>query len=156
MQAASACAVSSPAAASGTCRPPPTTCASYTGNLSAAPNQPQGGTPTAIGPSSGPPEARQGRLSALLDRFKRQRPAIQQQPLEQAAAKSRRAIAGDIPSPTTILWFDQDDHPVVPTCTCPSRRAQWPSRMPAGHRRRRRVASWTAASTTAPSPPAGA
>src|SRR3954464_3848661 len=75
--------------------------------------------------------------------------------LEQAAAKSRRAIAGDIPSPTTILWFDHDDHPVVPTCTCPSRRAQWPSRMPAGHRRRRRVASWTAASTTAPSPQAG-
>src|SRR3954452_1521635 len=81
MPAASACAVSSPAVASGTCRPPPTTCASYTGSLSAAPDQPPRGTPTAIGPSSGPPEARQGRLSALLDRFKRQRPAIQQQPL---------------------------------------------------------------------------
>src|SRR3954466_378771 len=80
MPAASACAVSSPAAASGTCRPPPTTCASYTGSLSAAPDQPRRGTPKAIGPSSGPPEARQGRLSALLDRFKRQRPAIQQQP----------------------------------------------------------------------------
>src|SRR3954469_7874463 len=81
MPAASACAVSSPAVASGTCRPPPTTCASYTGSLSAAPDQPPRGTPKAIGPSSGPPEARQGRLSALLDRFKRQRPAIQQQPL---------------------------------------------------------------------------
>src|SRR4051812_49855327 len=80
MPAASACAVSSPAVASGTCRPPPTTCASYTGSLSAAPDQPPRGTPTAIGPSSGPPEARQGRLSALLDRFKRQRPAIQQPP----------------------------------------------------------------------------
>src|SRR3954452_12017999 len=80
MPAASACAVSSPAVASGTCRPPPTTCASYTGSLSAAPDQPPRGTPKAIGPSSGPPEARQGRLSALLDRFKRQRPAIQQQP----------------------------------------------------------------------------
>src|SRR3954469_36678 len=80
MPAASACAVSSPAAASGTCRPPPTTCASYTGSLSAAPDQPRRGTPKAIGPSSGPPEARQGRLSALLDRSKRQRPAIQQQP----------------------------------------------------------------------------
>src|SRR3954464_11633525 len=82
MPAASACAVSSPAVASGTCRPPPTTCASYTGSLSAAPDQPQHGAPTAIGPSSGPPEARQGRLPALLDRFKRQRPAIQQQPLK--------------------------------------------------------------------------
>src|SRR4051812_7532046 len=80
MPAASACAVSSPAVASGTCRPPPTTCASYTGSLSAAPDQPPRGTPTATGPSSGPPEARQGRLPALLDRFKRQRPAIQQQP----------------------------------------------------------------------------
>src|SRR3954453_21767813 len=80
MPAASACAVSSPAAASGICRPPPTTCASYTGSLSAAPDQPPRGTPTATGPSSGPPEARQGRLPALLDRFKRQRPAIQQQP----------------------------------------------------------------------------
>src|SRR6476660_9647227 len=79
MPAASACAVSSPAVASGTCRPPPTTCASYTGRLSAAPDQPRRGTPTATGPSSGPPEARQGRLPALLDRFKRQRPAIQQQ-----------------------------------------------------------------------------
>src|SRR3954470_22875126 len=79
MPAASACAVSSPAAASGTCRPPPTTCASYTGSLSAAPDQPRRSTPTATGPSSEPPEARQGRLPALLDRFKRQRPAIQQQ-----------------------------------------------------------------------------
>src|ERR671912_2587912 len=79
MLAASACAVSSPAAASGTCRPPPTTCASYTGRLSAAPDQPQRGTPTATGPSSKPPEARQGRLLAMLNRFKRQRPAIQQQ-----------------------------------------------------------------------------
>src|SRR5215213_6538165 len=79
MPAASACAVSSPAAASGTCRPPPTTCASYTGSLSAAPDQPQRGTPTATGPSSEPPEARQGRLPAMLNRFKRQRPAIQQQ-----------------------------------------------------------------------------
>src|ERR671910_590369 len=82
MLAASACAVSSPAAASGTCRPPPTTCASYTGRLSAAPDQPQRGTPTATGPSSKPPEARQGRLLAMLNRFKRQRPAIQQQALQ--------------------------------------------------------------------------
>src|SRR5215203_6089172 len=82
MLAASACAVSSPAAASGTCRPPPTTCASYTGSLSAAPDQPQRGTPTATGPSSEPPEARQGRLPAMLNRFKRQRPAIQQQALD--------------------------------------------------------------------------
>src|SRR4051812_6034096 len=61
MPVASACAVSSPAAASGTCRPPPTTCASYTGSLSAAPDQPRRGTPTATGPSSEPPEAHQGR-----------------------------------------------------------------------------------------------
>src|SRR5215210_3362772 len=67
MPAASACAVSSPAAASGTCRPPPTTCASYTGSLSVAPDQPRRGTPTATGPSSEPPEARQGRLSAMLE-----------------------------------------------------------------------------------------
>src|SRR4051795_6344563 len=80
MPAASACAALSPAAASGTCRPPPTTCASYTGSLSAAPDQPQRGTPTATGPSSEPPEARQGRLPAMLNRFKQQRPAIQQQP----------------------------------------------------------------------------
>src|SRR3954454_4394763 len=90
MPAASACAVSSPAVASGTCRPPPTTCASYTGSLSAAPDQPQHGAPTAIGPSSGPPEARQGRLPALLDRFKRQRPAIQQQPPEPRILKTRQ------------------------------------------------------------------
>ena len=69
----------SPAAASGTCRPPPTTCASYTGSLSVAPDQPQRGTPTATGPSSKPPEARQGRLLTILNRFKRRRPAIQQQ-----------------------------------------------------------------------------
>src|SRR3954453_8366277 len=67
MPAASACAVSSPAVASGTCRPPPTTCGSYTGSLSAAPDQPQRGTPTATGPSSEPPEARQGRRSAMLE-----------------------------------------------------------------------------------------
>src|SRR3954452_14309056 len=79
MPAASACAVSSPAAASGTCRPPPTTCASYTGSLSAAPDQPRRGTPTATGPSSEPPEAHQGRLPAMLNHFKRQRPTIQQQ-----------------------------------------------------------------------------
>src|SRR3982751_2684179 len=87
MPAASACAVSSPAAASGTCRPPPTTCASYTGSLSAAPDQPQRGTPTATGPSSEPPEARQGRLPAMLNRFKRQRPAIQQQALQRLAMR---------------------------------------------------------------------
>src|SRR3982751_5649978 len=102
MPAASACAVSSPAVASGTCRPPPTTCASYTGSLSAAPDQPPRGTPTAIGPSSGPPEARQGRLSALLDRFKRQRPAIQQQPPE----------AGPLqPSPGTPYLCDREREP---------------------------------------------
>lgn len=81
MPAASACAVSSPVAASGTCRLPPTICESYTGSLSAAPDQPRRGTPTASEPSSEPPEARQGRLPAMLDRFKRQRPAIQQQAL---------------------------------------------------------------------------
>src|SRR3954454_2180207 len=74
---------------------------------------------------------------------------------EQAAVKSRTATADDIPIPTTILWFDQDGHPVVPTCTCPGRRAQRPSRMPAGHRRRRREASLMAASTTASSPQKG-
>src|SRR3990170_3155955 len=79
MQAASACAVSSPAAASGTCRPPPTTCASYTGSLSAAPDQPQHGTPPTTGLSSKPLEACQGRLITILNRHKRPRPAIQQQ-----------------------------------------------------------------------------
>src|SRR4051794_2182788 len=82
MPAASACAVSSPAVASGTCRPPPTTCASYTGSLSAAPDQPQHGTPPTTGLSSKPLEARQGRLPAMLNRFKRQRLAIQQQALD--------------------------------------------------------------------------
>ena len=79
MLAASACAVSSPAAASGTCRPPPTTFESYIGSLSAAPDQPQRGILTATRPSSGPPEACQGRPSALPNRSKRQRPVIQQQ-----------------------------------------------------------------------------
>jgi len=51
----------------------------------------------------------------------------------------------------TILLFDQDGHPAVPTCAPPRCRAQRQSRMPAGHRRRRRAASWTAASTTASS-----
>jgi len=51
-------------------------------------------------------------------------------------------------SPTTVLLFDQNGHPVVPTCARLRPRAQRRSRMPAGHRRRRRAASWTAASTT--------
>src|SRR3954469_13287501 len=106
MPAASACAVSSPAVASGTCRPPPTTCASYTGSLSAAPDQPPRGTPKAIGPSSGPPEARQGRLSALLDRFKRQRPAIQQQPPYYAKA-FRTFLQGPYGNDTNI-YADSD------------------------------------------------
>ena len=33
-----------------------------------------------------------------------------------------------------ILLFDQDGHPVVPTCALRSRRAQWRSRRPEGHR----------------------
>ena len=33
-----------------------------------------------------------------------------------------------------ILLFDQDGHPVVPTCALQSRRAQWRSRMPEGQR----------------------
>ena len=53
------------------------------------------------------------------------------------------------PERPTILLFDQDGHPAVPTCARPRCRAQRRSRMPVGHRRRRRVASWTAASTTA-------
>src|SRR4051794_15276388 len=67
MPAASACAVSSPVVASGTCRPPPTTCASYTGSLFAAPDQPQRGTPPTTGLGSKPLEARQGRLPAMLE-----------------------------------------------------------------------------------------
>ena len=59
--------------------------------------------------------------------------------------------APEPPTATTILLFDQDGHPAVPTCAHPRRRAQRRSRMPAGHRRRRRAASWTAASTTASS-----
>ena len=51
-----------------------------------------------------------------------------------------------------ILLFDQDGHPVVPTCAPSARRAQRRSSMPEGHRRRRREACWTAASTAAPSP----
>ena len=57
--------------------------------------------------------------------------------------------APEPPTAMTILLFDQDGHPAVPTCAHPRRRAQRQSRMPAGHRRRRRAASWTAASTTA-------
>ena len=52
----------------------------------------------------------------------------------------------------TILLFDQDGHPVVPTCVPTTRRAQWRSSMPEGHRRRRREACWTATSTAASSP----
>jgi hypothetical protein len=63
----------------GTCRPPPTTYANCTGRLFAAPDQPQRGAPTATRPSSEPPEACRERLPAMLNRFKRQRPVIQQQ-----------------------------------------------------------------------------
>src|SRR3954469_950964 len=99
MPAASACAVPSPAVASGTCRPPPTTCGSYTGGVSAAPDQPQRGTSTATGPSSEPPEASQGRLPTMLNRFKRQRPAIQQQPLQEPHKPSHWQIrSADRPS----------------------------------------------------------
>ena len=37
-------------------------------------------------------------------------------------------------SQTIILLFDRDDHPAVPTCAFPGRRAQWRSRMTEGHR----------------------
>src|SRR5437764_14127108 len=101
MPAASACAVSSPAAASGTCRPPPTTCASYTGSLSAAPDQPRRGTPTATGASSEPPEAHQGRLPAMLNHFKRQRPTIQQQAPEDVRNELERI--GHVLKPLEIV-----------------------------------------------------
>src|ERR1700692_2577 len=58
-------------------------------------------------------------------------------------------LTAEPPITTTILLFDHDDHSAVPTCARPRCRAQRRSRMPAGHRRRRRFASWTAASTTA-------
>src|ERR1700677_4770040 len=60
-------------------------------------------------------------------------------------------LTAEPPITTTILLFDHDDHSAVPTCARPRCRAQQRSRMPVGHRRRRREASWTAASTTAPS-----
>ena len=60
----------------------------------------------------------------------------------------------DAPSPTlmalSILLFDRHGHPVVPTCERLCRRAQWSSRMAAGHRAiARREASLTVASTAA-------
>src|SRR3954447_13514738 len=94
MPAALACAVWSPAAASGTCRPPPTTCASYTGSLSAAPDQPPRGTRAATRPSSKPPEACQERLLTILNHSKRQCPAIQQQAPRAGALSASWFLAG--------------------------------------------------------------
>jgi hypothetical protein len=50
---------------------------------------------------------------------------------------------------TAILLFDQNGHPVVPTCASPCWRAQWRSRMAV--RPPRSGSSLTVASTTAPS-----
>jgi hypothetical protein len=50
---------------------------------------------------------------------------------------------------TAILLFDQNGHPVVPTCDSPCWRAQWRSRMAV--RPPRSGSSLTVASTTAPS-----
>jgi hypothetical protein len=44
------------------------------------------------------------------------------------------SVTGDGPTETVILLFDQNGHPVVPTCAPPRRRAQRQSRMAEGHR----------------------
>jgi hypothetical protein len=44
-------------------------------------------------------------------------------------------VTGNGQTQTVILLFDQNGHPVVPTCAPPRRRAERQSRMAEGHRR---------------------
>jgi len=63
---------------------------------------------------------------------------------------SATALAGRQPSrlePQSHSFVRLKDHSFVPTCRWPNRRAQGRSTMAEGHRRRRRVASLTGAST---------
>src|ERR1700747_2775724 len=97
--------------------------------------------------------ARSRRASARSRRSYSQRSSCRQSSstLRVVCAKFSKSVRGgglaELRSKLASLCSIGQSHPFVPTCPPAERRAQPRSRLAAGHRRRRRAAVWTAAST---------